>query len=223
MDQLTPSGRPWLPADTALWTTCRIVTDIRSGRVPDERVPTYFPLRDGEVPFAGGIVSVDEFRAAGDGSYSTSNAFAFGTGTLGLALAATTLAVNSSNNNARRAQAEADAQVTWRPQVRGQIVVTDQGFYLVDQFGVFPWDWNSIDMMQLAAFGCVIVSGRSTRGPLTWRVVTDWAELVFVLWATNRHPQHPQLVDGSWMPAGWIPWATAQGYPPALSRPELTP
>ena len=124
--------------------------------MPYERVPTYFPAaRRAKCRIAGGVVSVDEFRAAGDGSYSTSNAFAFGTGTLGLALAATTLAVNSSNNNARRAQAEADAQVTWREQVRGQIVVTDQGFYLVDQFGVFPWDWASIDMMQLAAFGCV--------------------------------------------------------------------
>ena len=78
-------------------------------------------------------------------------------------------------------------------------------------------------MMQLAAFGCVIVNGRSSRGPLTWRAVTDCAELLVVLWAINGHPQHPQLVDGSWMPAGWIPWAAAQGYPPPLSRPELVP
>lgn len=222
MSSLTQSGRPWLPADTALWTTCRIVAELRSGRTPDDRVPTYFPLRDGEQPYAGGLVSIDEFRAAGDGSYQTSNAYAFGTGTLGLAMTATTLAVNAAGNSARRAEAEANAAITWRPQVRGQIVITDQGFYLVDEFGVVSWDWASIDMVQVAAFGCVVLNGRSTRGPVTWRVVTDWAELLFLLWALNRHPRHPQLVDGTWMPAGWITWAAAQGYPPLLTHPQLT-
>jgi hypothetical protein len=106
--------------------------------------------------------------------------------------------------------------------VRGNVVVSSQGFYLLDNTGRFDWDWGSIDLMQVVSFSVIVMQGRSTRGPVTWRITSDWAELIFVLWAMWRHPQHPQLVGWSWIPPGWAEWAEWQGYKPHLPQtPQL--
>lgn len=207
-------AREWMPADSALWRTCHIVHDISERRVPEYRVPTLFPMAPNEISFTNGPIIIDEFRADGDGSYVHSTGFAFGTGVFGLALAAASIAGNASANASRRAQAQADAAVAWRPEFRGDVVVTSQGFYLLGPSGLLRWDWHSIDLMQVVSHSTVVLQGRSNRGPVVWRIFSDWAELVFVLWAMARHPQHPQLLDGTWLPAGWAEWSTAQGYPP---------
>ena len=215
-------GRSWLPADSALWQTCKIVADINARRVPELRTTTLFPLRANEIAFASGPVTVDSFYAVGDGSYSTSSTVMAGTGMFGLALGAATLAGSAIGNASRRSRAAADATATWRPIVQGSVVVSSEGFYLLDATQKLDWDWASIDMMQVTAFTSIVLQGRSTNGPITWRIHSDWAELIFVLWAMSRHPQHPQLADQSWIPQGWAEWATAQGYPPlAVPRPTL--
>jgi hypothetical protein len=101
--------RPWLPADSAMWRTCHIATDLINQQVPEYRVPTLFPLRQNEIAFAEGPVAVDSFHAIGDGSYSTSTTFMAGTGGFGMALGAATLAASVIGNASRRAQAAADA------------------------------------------------------------------------------------------------------------------
>jgi hypothetical protein len=214
--------RSWLPADSALWQTCRIVADINARHVPELRTPTMFPLRSNEIAFATGPVVVEAFYAVGDGSYSTRSTFVAGTGLFGLALGAATLTGSAIGNASRRSRAAADATAAWRPIVQGSVVVSSEGFYLLDQTQKLDWDWASIDMMQVAGFTSVVMQGSSTNGPVTWRIRSDWAELIFVLWAMSRHPQHPQLLDRSWIPEGWIEWATAQGYPPpVMSQPTL--
>lgn len=201
-----------------MWHTCQIVSDIAARTVPAARVPTLFPLRDNEIAFATGAVAVDSFHAVGDGSYVASSRVMAGTGMFGLALGAATMAGSAIGNASRRAQAAVDATAMWRPIVNGTVVVASQGFYLLDQSGKFDWDWDSIELMQVVGFTSVLMQGRSTNGPVTWRITSDWAELIFVLWAMARHPQHPQLVDGSWVPAVWAEWATAQGYPPRMPQ-----
>ena len=196
-----------------MWRTCHISTEISERRVPEYRVATLFPLREREIAFADGPVHVDSFHAAGDGSYSTSTTVMAGTGLFGLALGAATMAGSAIGNASRRSRAEADATRMWRRVVLGSVVVTSQGFYLLDDSGIYPWTWQSIDLMQVVGFSQVILQGSSSTGPVTWRLTSDWAELVFVLWAMSRHPQHPQLVDGSWIPNGWIDWAARNGYP----------
>jgi hypothetical protein len=213
--------RVWLPADTALWTTCHIVSDTVRGRAPEHRIETLFPLLAGEIALAAGDLRADSFHAAGDGSYQRSTAFAFGTGLFGLALAAGTLAASASGNAARRNQAAADAQQAWRPAFAGTIFVTTHGFVLQTMQGLHRWHWDAIELMQVAGFNSAILQGRTDAGPVTWRLTSEWTELVFALWALRRHPSHPQLLDGSWLPANWLPWATAQGYRPHLDRPEL--
>lgn len=217
----TPPQRVWLPADTALWTTCHIVFDTVSEREPEHQISTLFPLAEGEVALAAGDLTVDSFHAAGDGSYEHSSTFLFGSGALGLALAAGTLAASASGNAKRRNQAAADAQLAWRPDFAGTIFVTNLGFFVQTMQGMFEWGWESVSLMQVVGFNCVILQGNSVNGPITWRLTTEWAELVFALWALARHPRHPQLLDGSWLPANWVEWATAQGYPPHLNRAQL--
>ena len=84
--------------------------------------------------------------------------------------------------------------------------------------GLFRWGWASIDLMQVVDFNRIVLQGRSDRGLITWRATS---ELIFALCALNRHPQHPQLLDGTWLPPGWIEWATAMGYRPHLSAPAI--
>lgn len=215
------SERGWLPSDSALWVTCRIVAETMRGNIPEDRVATYFPLEHGESAFVSGEGTIDEFRSAGDGRYRTQTTLVAGSGTFGLALGAASLAATVIGNAQRRAQAEADARVTWRPAYSGMLVVSDRAFYLQSAAGLLRWDWNSIDLMAIAQYNCAILQGRTPAGPATWRLSGPWTELAFALWALTRHPGHPQFRDGSWLPAGWIPWATAQGYPPHLDRAAL--
>lgn len=209
-------SRAWLAADTALWQTCKIVTDIAERRLPDIRTPTLFPLRPNEIAFASGPFAIESFHAAGDGSYSSSSTVVAGTGMFGLALGAATMAGSALGNASRRSRAAADAELMWRPLIQGTVVVSNEGFYLLDATQKLDWDWASVDIMQVAGFTSLVIQGRSTTGPITWRLRSDWAELIFVLWAMNRHPQHPQFVDHSWIPQGWPEWAAAQGYPPSM-------
>lgn len=213
--------RVWMSADTALWQTCHIAHDLTHGRAPEYRVDTLFPLGPGEQAVAAGTLNVDAFYAIGDGSYTTSTTFAMGTGLFGLALAAGTLAASAAGNAASRNRAAADAQVTWRPLFNGVVYVTLSGFFIQTMEGLFPWTWESIDLMQVIGYNCVILQGRSSSGVVTWRLTSEWAELVFVLWALARHPQHPQLRDGSWLPPNWLQWAATQGYRPHLQHGAL--
>lgn len=200
-----------------MWHTIAVVDAISRREVPSLRAPTVFALWPGEVSFASASVVVESMRAAGDGSYVHSNTVAFGTGGVGLAMLAGSLAGSAIGNANRRAQAAAAAQVTWRHQLTGAITVTNMAFYLQDHTGLFRWDWDSIDLMQVAAFNVVVMQGRSEDGPITWRLTTHWAELVFVLWALNRHPQHPQLANWGWVPANWVEWAANQGHPTPIT------
>ncbi|MFJ4167841.1 hypothetical protein ACIPY5_19995 [Microbacterium sp. NPDC089698] len=93
------------------------------------------------------------------------------------------------------------------------MTITNLGFYIQDVEGLWWWDWGSIDLLQVAGFNTTIMHGRSTGGPVTWRLYSDWAELIFVLWAHARHRQHPQYLSGGWIPEGWAQWAAQQGYP----------
>ncbi|RNE67273.1 hypothetical protein EEJ31_00360 [Cryobacterium tepidiphilum] len=190
-----------------------MASDLVQRRVPDYRVPTLFPLRPGEVAFAHGPASVESFHAIGDGSRPSSSTFLATSGRFGLALGVATYAIANAN---RQAQATADATPMWRPAFGGSIVVTSQGFYLLDHAGKLDWDWDSIDLMQVVGFSCLVMQGQSATGPVTWRITSDWAELVFVMWAMARHPRHPQLLDRSWIPARWPEWAEQQGYRPFL-------
>lgn len=99
----------------------------------------------------------------------------------------------------------------------GQLTVSTIGFYLETDDAVNPWDYGSIVAAELAGPGRVYLTGTSQRGTVCWLLTSIWAELVFVLWARARHPQHPQLVKHDWIPDGWVERIAEAGLSPAAA------
>lgn len=216
--------REWGQHDAAMWHTCRMAYELETtGETNPLAAATLFPLSFGESALASGELLVEEYRSAGDGSYQRSNLIAGGTGLFGAAMLAGTITGSAIGNARRRSQAAQDAVQTWRFQTHGQITVTTHAYYIQDTAGLWRWGWDSIDQMQVLAFNSVLIQGQSTHGPITWRLSSHWAELAFVCWARARHRQHPQYLSGGWVPPGWIPWATEQGYPTQFGQTKATP
>lgn len=196
--------------------TCQIVSDIRRGVLPPVRAQTMFRIPPGTVVFVGAPVRVFELRAAGDGTYTKSGGFVFGTGTLGLAMIAGSLAYNASANSSARRRAQQDAQVVFRHEFDGHLYVSNRGWIFHTAQGVHTWVFDAVSAMQMVQKNTLIMQGNSDRGPLTWQLTCPYAELVFALWALDQHPQHPQLMDGGWLPDAWFAHASRMGRTPAL-------
>ena len=111
----------------------------------------------------------------------------------------------------------ADAQVAFRWQFDSDLYVTNDGFILHNAQHLLTWTHHDVTAMQIIEPNRLIMQGQSDRGPLTWQLQCPYAELLFVLWALERHPDHPQLVDGSWLVPGWIDFARSQGRDPRLA------
>jgi hypothetical protein len=215
----------WTEGDSAIWHTLDIVAATLTGRVV-ERPPilTPFPpsLGQHEKILVQGAVTLHECIAAGDGSYVHSTTFVGGSGVLGAALAVGSLAGSAAGNSRRRAAAAADATLKWRPVDGGGLSVSTHGFYLETRQGLYPWSWDAISSSSVVGRGRVHIQGYGTAGAMSWILETQWAELIFNLWALTRHRQHPQLVGGGWLPAGWIDHARANGYWPERQVADVT-
>jgi hypothetical protein len=204
----------WNDADGALWHTIDILAAAVSGRIRERQpVLTQFAPQHGpeEIVLAQGVFRLSEFVAAGDGSYQHTTFIAGGTGAFGLAMLAGTAVGSAVGNSKRRAAAAAAAAQRWRQVDEGWLFVSSHGFYLQTRTAFLPWSWHHVDAAQVVERSCTLLQGSSTRGPVSYLVHSPWAELVFVLWATARHRRHPQLLDGSWLPPGWVDHAKACG------------
>lgn len=219
--QLTAASDGWSDADQGMFITCRMIADVLAGRLPPNRTPTYFRLGPGVVAFLSGPSQVLELRSNGDGSYYRNTTVMAGTGGVGLALLAGSLAGSAIGNSRARARAMADAQVAFRHQFDAVMYVTNAGMIFQNAGGVFTWWWSDVQAMQVVGPHDVLMQGKSDRGPVTWRLLTPWAELVMVLWALDQHPQHPQLQDGSWIAGGWLDRCRAFGRDHGLASPRI--
>lgn len=215
-------GLAWTERDEVLWQTCAYVAATVAGRqiAPREPMATTFAPQGGaqDVLLCTGPYERLAFRAVGDGSYTSSGGLFLGTGKIGLTLTAGVLVARGLRNRSRRAAAERATVPRWVVEERGQLTVGTRGFHLSPATGVFYWDWGSITEMTIDAPGCFTMSGASTRGPVRWTFATPWAELVFALWALDRHPGHPQLVTGDWLPADFLTRVAESGHEPPLRR-----
>gem|GEM_PF-1413956 len=201
--------------------TCQVIHDIRNGRVPGIRTQTMFRLPQGVVAFLSGPSQVLELRAAGDGSYTTSSTLVWGSGLIGLAALGATAATSASNNARARQAAALNAQVAFRHQFDANLYVTNTGWIFHTGQGVLTWQHSDVDAMHMIGPNAVVLQGNSDRGRITWQLRSPFSELVFVLWALDQHPDHPQLMDGSWLQPGWLDHAHAMGQDPGLRSPIL--
>ena len=191
----------WTQHDTALWHTLDILAMSLTGTLGQRpAVPTSFAPAWGpaETILAQGPYELMLFTAADGGSFLIG-----GTGGLGLALLAGSAIYSASRRTEK-----------WRQVDHGQLSASTHGFYLASTVGLRPWSWDGIDAVTVAGPRAVYLQGRSDQGAqVCWGVRSDWAELLFVLWALARHRQAPQLLNGAWLPPGWTARAAHHGYP----------
>lgn len=227
----------WSHHDTAVWHACDIANALIAGRIHDRPVvatpfrphlgPRHPHPDNQERVLAQGGFELLTHRPVGDGSYVHDGGFFLAAGRGGLGLSAGVLAGRAIGNARRRARAAADTVPRWVPDDAGTVWVSTHGFYLQTPRGLYGWPWAPIVSAQLVGPGALHVQGgESVGGPVSWVLRSDWAELVFVVWAMNVHPGHPQLVDGGWLPPQWWARCQAAGHAsqrllPALRGPDL--
>lgn len=203
------AGAPaWDERDEALWATAEIGLLLAQGRIGERRpagtpfAPTLAPGE--ECVYAFSPFALHDYRSPGDGSYihNSGTVLAVGRGAVPLMLGA---AVGQAMGNAsRRKRAAAMSQPQWMQIDGGTLSVGSHGFYLHTPTSLLTWGWGSISLMTLVGPGHVQIMGDSQNGPINWILQSNLAELVFLLWATVRHPGHEQLTGRAWLPQEWI-------------------
>lgn len=99
-------------------------------------------------------------------------------------------------------------------------MIIEQGTLFVSRYGwhmftpsVASWHWNGMTSASMMGPAAVHVTGETISGTVSWMLQSDWAELVFILWALARHPRHPQLLGHGWLPPGWVEHAKGHNQP----------
>ena len=127
----------------------------------------------------------------------------------------------------RQAAAQADAVVRWRHLASARVTVSTHGIYIGTGEGVMPVSYADMQEIQLTGVGEVVIAATNARGSARWKLRTQWAELILVLWAAQYMPEHPQLAGATWLPGDWMLHAAAHGYDvdvsswPAWTQPRL--
>ena len=202
----------WSERDAALWQTCRLTAARAAGRPVHPAAPLPSPVRpqlgDAETLLATGPFTRYVYDAGGDGTYRRSSGFFFATGAVGLAATAAVAAGQAIGTSRRRRQAREAATPRWVRAGTGVLTVSTHGFYLSGPQGLAPWAYDAVGSCTVGRPGLVDLSGRSTEGPVRWLLESDWAELVFAMWALGTYPDSPELLSGAWLPPGWLHRAT---------------
>ncbi|MEU3621066.1 hypothetical protein BS329_11210 [Amycolatopsis coloradensis] len=216
---------PWTQRDEALRYTCYLAAMVAGGHdlslTPEVLAPFPAVNADDERLWAVGQFILSDFRALGNGSWQVNTPMVVGTGAVGLGLVAGSLIGGAVAKSRARAAAQAAAVPRWVPMDRGSVYASSYGFYLYTP-QVFRWRWSAMTAASIVAPATLHFAGDSASGPISWLLQSDYAELLFVIWALNQHPQHPQLVTGGWLPRGWLQHARAHGRQPDIV-PALMP
>ena len=194
----------WTPHEAMLWETARIVGAVLRG----ERLagqPTTFALSmsndSSEVILASAPYSREWLGAIGDGSYEKSTTFVGGYGLFGIGLGAATLAGSAARNRGRKSRAAADASIVWRQLDQGALHVGNCGFYIDTEGSLLAFGYEHLQRMELIGPGSAQWTASMQSGTVeTFRFASTCVELVFALWALARCPNHPQLLNFTWLP-----------------------
>lgn len=225
--------------DIAILHTLGLQKKLDSGRQlsPDEMqlVPRHMmrPIRPSidtgsEQMVASGPCRIIVWDAPGDGSYNSVGAPMLFTGTAnstgiayGVGAAAGTMAVNLMG--ARKARQ--NAQQRWMDYIpQGTVTVSTHGFYAESQgHGLLTWGWGLFDSVEWIGPNAVEMLMQLEEGTVRLRVLSDWAELIFVSWVQVCHPQHPGKY--TWFDPEWVERVrTVTGIDPFTDQPvdEIT-
>jgi hypothetical protein len=208
MNQPVPPHR-----DSALRYTAMLAHDLLQGRRPAAAATVHAPfptqIAADEQLWSIGPFQLFDLRAPGDGTYVEDRSWLFATGALGLALSAGVLAARKVGNDRRRREAEEALVPRWMEIAAGDLYTGTHGFYMHSPNGLWSWSWPHIQSADVMGPGWLRFTGEGRGGQVSWSIVSDWAELLFLAWAMARHPRHPQLMTGSWWPGVWPGGPTA--------------
>ena len=222
--------RPWTGQDFVWWNTAGVLTSLAHRRRPNPVSPVVDPVRrhlgPDEVMLASADAELLLFRR-GDATYNPSRGFFLAGGPVGLALTAAFFGGQAYVNSRRKRAAQADAVERWRHLASARVTVSTHGIYIGTGEGVMPVPYADIPEIQLTGVGEVVIAATNARGSARWKLRTQWAELILVLWAAQYMPEHPQLAGATWLPGDWMLHAAAHGYDvdvaswPAWTQPRL--
>lgn len=213
--QKQPPKDELTPYEAAIWRTVALNQALDHGVLGSlPQIPTHFPLRlgHGERVFATGPFALRDHIALGDGQYTHQSGMMLASGPAGLALTGAFAIGQAIGNSSRRSRAQAMATPQWHVIGQGQLFVSNSGFYLDTGRNLWPWGFSDITSVRLVNPGAILINGESREGPVAWILESDWAELIFTLWARLIHPQHPQFLGHAWIPPGWVDRARESKY-----------
>ncbi|MFB7105736.1 hypothetical protein [Streptomyces hydrogenans] len=200
---IPPGQPPWTEFDEYLWHTCDIIADLIQGRIAQRPlVATPAPLPAGDRPLVTGPVWPARWRALGDGSYHHSQMMAMGSTSFVIG----SMLGNAAGNAARRREATRNAQPRWVPGDPGMVTVSKLGAFVIhptshsDSIMLYWSGLDSVDLVAPDIFQTQYVS--TTQVPVTMRLATPWASLIFALAAYHRFPHHPRILTRGWLPPG---------------------
>ena len=206
--------------DMARWIACDTYRRLHARESLEPVAGVQQTLRprfsDTEQMLATGPHELFECSPTGDGSYRPHNSgWWIVTGILffpALIVWIIVAMVNDHRNSVDQKEAWQAAQPHWHLVETGQVTVSTHGLYLETSTGVSPWDWEAFDSVTMQGESAVLLRGQSTTGSVSWILRSDWAELVFVLWAAAVHPTHPQYQANSFVTTEWVNKIHALGY-----------
>ncbi|MFG2775266.1 hypothetical protein [Streptomyces sp. NPDC048350] len=120
-------------------------------------------------------------------------------------------------NASRRREAARNAQPRWVPDGAGEVTVALKGAYFVhatnpNRSAYLYWSGLSqIDLVAPDVFQTHYIS--VANHPITLRLHTPWASLIFAMAAYNSFPNHPRLLTGGWLPPSFEERCAALGHP----------
>ncbi|MEV5652798.1 hypothetical protein AB0L57_31490 [Nocardia sp. NPDC052254] len=201
IDRALADRAGWTWFDDHLRYTCGVLDLLRRGEMA--RLPaqsTRIRLDPREMCLAEGPGRWSFWRAAGDGTWEPNNIFVAGSA----AFVAAAQLSNALANEARRQRAAAGAQPRWIAERPGSVMISNRRIHLGNPDHVFAIRLSTIETIDLTAPDRVVARYARRNGTLLqWQLQSPWAVLFFVVAAQRYFPNHPLLVSGNWLPAGF--------------------
>ncbi|MCH8562038.1 hypothetical protein LTI14_02215 [Nesterenkonia sp. YGD6] len=154
----------------------------------------------GEKMVASAPCDMAIWDAPGDGTYYSSGVPVVATGfanRYGTNFMLGTVAGNLAGNAWNRRKAEALSQKRWMAYIpQGMLTISTCGFYIDHEDGQFWRGWHDLDKVDWIEPSKVEIRTQGAQNQVRFQLISDWAELLYVLWvrtATGGH--HPRKYD----------------------------
>lgn len=201
IDRALADRAGWTWFDDHLRYTCGVLDLLRRDEVAQMPVKsTRIRIDPGEVCLAEGPAQWYFWRATSDGSWTRNDIYAVG----GTSFVAAAQLGNALVNQARRHRAEAASQPRWIAEPPGSAMISTKRIHLTNPAISAAIRWSALDTIDLTGPDRIVASYRGSGGQLRqWQLQSPWAVLAFVVAAHLHFPNHPLLLSGRWLPAGF--------------------